>query len=67
MKASELRPFSVEELNAKLKELEEEQLRRRCNKTIQQLENTSLIQLGRRDIARIKTILSEKQRQVAST
>ena len=61
MKASELRPFSVEELNAKLKELEEEQLRRRCNKTIQQLENTSLIKSGRRDIARIKTILTEKR------
>ncbi|MGK5090732.1 50S ribosomal protein L29 [Deltaproteobacteria bacterium TL4] len=66
MKANELRQMPVEELEVKLDELEEEQLRRRCNKVIQQLDNTSLITEGRRDIARVKTIINEKNRQQQS-
>lgn len=63
MKASELRSLSTEELETRLSELQEEQLRQRCSKVLSQLTNFRLLRQGRRDIARIKTILNEKQRQ----
>ena len=61
MKASELRQLSSEELQLKVKSLEENLFRLRCNKTIGQLEDTSTITKSKKDVARAKTILTEKQ------
>lgn len=61
MKASELRQLSSEELQLKVKSLEENLFRLRCNKTIGQLEDTSAMNKAKKDIARAKTILTEKQ------
>ena len=61
MKASELRQLSSEELQLKVKSLEENLFRLRCNKTIGQLEDTSTIAKSKKDVARAKTILTEKQ------
>jgi large subunit ribosomal protein L29 len=63
MKAVDLRKFSIEELVEKISSLEEEQLRLRCNHATKQLENIQLVNMGRKAIARAKTILNEKQRQ----
>ncbi len=61
MKVAELRAMSVDELENKLLEIQEEQLRRRCNQVIAQLPNVRLLRQGRRDIARVKTIINEKK------
>jgi large subunit ribosomal protein L29 len=59
MKAAELRQLSGEDLKSKIKSLEENRFRLKCNKTIGQLDDTSALKKARRDIARAKTILRE--------
>ena len=61
MKISEIRALSVDELNAKLKELKTELFNLRFLLAINQLENTNRIPEVKRDIARVMTILSEKK------
>ena len=60
MKASELRQMSTEQLNAKLAELKEELFNLRFQNTINQLDNPHKIADVKKDIARVKTILNEK-------
>jgi large subunit ribosomal protein L29 len=60
MKASDLRELTAEELEAKLKELEEEIFNLKFQVASQQLENTARLKESRRDIARLKTIMREK-------
>ena len=56
----ELKKMSAEELNAKLKELKEELFRLRFQHAINQLENPQKIVEVKRNIARVMTVLSEK-------
>ena len=60
MKAAELNKLSVEELNAKLKELKGELFNLRFQHAINQLDNPQKIVEVKRNIARVMTILSEK-------
>ncbi len=60
MKAVDFRQLSKQDLMAKVVALEENYFRLRCNKTIGQLEDSSVITKSRREIARAKTILTEK-------
>ena len=60
MKASELRDKSLEDLNKQLLTLREEQFKLRMQKATGQLGQTHLLQQNQRDIARIKTVLTEK-------
>ena len=60
MKAAELNKLSVEELNAKLKELKGELFNLRFQHAINQLENPHRIADVKKDIARVMTILREK-------
>ena len=60
MKASELREKSVEDLNAELVKLREEQFKLNMQNTTGQLGQTHLLKETRRDIARVKTLISEK-------
>jgi large subunit ribosomal protein L29 len=60
MKASELREKSVEELTAELLKAREDQFKLRMSKATGQLGQTHLIKLARREVARIKTLLTEK-------
>ncbi len=60
MKASELREKSVEELNQQLIELRKEQLSLRMSQATGQLGETHKVREGRRDVARVKTLLAEK-------
>ena len=60
MKAAELMKLSVEELNAKLKELKGELFNLRFQHAINQLENPHKITDVKRDIARVMTVLNQK-------
>ena len=60
MKATELREKSVEELNAELLKLREEQFKLNMQKATGQLGQTHLLTQARKDIARVKTVLTEK-------
>lgn len=61
MKASELREKSVEELQSSLQELYKNQFSYRMQKSTGQLDQTHLLGTVRRDIARVKTLLADKQ------
>ena len=60
MKATELKDKSVEELNAELLNLLREQFNLRMQHSTGQLEKTDQIRKVRRNIARVKTILTQK-------
>lgn len=61
MKASELRDKSVDELNEQLIKQLENQFKMRMQGATGQLTQTHQLRTVRRDIARIKTLLTEKQ------
>lgn len=61
MKAQELREKSVEELQQSLLGLLKDQFNLRMQKATGQLAQTHLLGQVRRDIARVKTVLKEKQ------
>jgi large subunit ribosomal protein L29 len=60
MKANELKEKSIEELNAELLELLREQFNYRMQASTGQLAQTHLLRTVRRNIARVKTIITEK-------
>ncbi len=60
MKANELREKSVEELNTELLELLREQFNLRMQAASGQLQRTHLVKQVRRNIARVKTLLTQK-------
>ena len=61
MKASEIREMSSEELQTKLTELKEELFNLRFQLAVNQLENTSRIGAVKKDIARVSTILRQRE------
>ena len=60
MKAIELRAMTTEQLNAKLGELKEELFNLRFQLAVNQLDNPHKITDVKRDIARVMTVLREK-------
>ena len=60
MRASELRELTVDELNEEHVRLLREHMNMRIQRSMDQLPQTHLIKQAKRDIARIKTILREK-------
>ena len=61
MKAEEIREFENSEITARLDELREELFRLKFKSATMQLENPRLIRNIRRDIARLETILRERE------
>lgn len=61
MEAKELRALGVDELKAKLAETRQETFNLRFQHATAQLDKTSRLKVGRRDIAQILTILKEKE------
>ncbi len=59
MTAKEIRELSVENLETQVKELKQELFNLKLQKTLGQLQDTAKIRTIKRDIARIKTILTE--------
>ena len=60
MKAKELKNLSVEELNKKLEELKKDLFMLRMQHATNQLENPMKLNVVKKDIARVKTIIREK-------
>jgi large subunit ribosomal protein L29 len=65
MKIEELRQKSKDELNTQLLDLRKAQFNLRFQAASGQLENTAQVRVIRREIARIKTILSDSQKASA--
>ena len=62
MKAKDVKAKTTDELSAELEQLTKEVFNLRFQKASGQLENTSRVRDVRRTIARIKTVLGERQR-----
>ena len=61
MKASEIREMSADELNAKLIDLKSELFNLRFQHAVNQLENPMRIKAVKKDIARVNTLLRERE------
>jgi large subunit ribosomal protein L29 len=61
MKPAKVREMGPEELRTKVIELQEQLFRLRVQKSIGQLDNAIKLRETRRDIARVETVLKEKQ------
>ena len=61
MKIGEIRELAVDELRAREKDLDDQLFRMRIQKSMGQLEAPAKVRGLRKDLARIKTILREKQ------
>ena len=66
MKPTEVRDMTEDQLKDKLLQLKKEQFNLRFQTATGQLEKTSRVKEVRRDIARIKTVLTEKQAAAAN-
>lgn len=64
MKPAEIRNLTDEEIRERIRQAQEELFRLRFRSTTQPLENPALLRSLRRDIARMKTILRERERQI---
>lgn len=61
MTATEIRDMTTEEMRARVEQLQEERFRLRFRAATVQLENPMLLRTLRRDIARIRTVLRERE------
>ena len=62
MRAEEIRELSADELKTRVAQLEEERFRLRFRSATEQLENPLRLRTIRKDIARLKTVLTERER-----
>ena len=61
MKAAELRDMDAESLRAKTQEIDDQLFRLRIQKSMGQIEAAHKLRSLRRDLARVKTVLREKE------
>ena len=61
MKASKLREMSIEELGNEREELSKQLFQLRLQKATGQLDNTGKIRQIRKDLARVETVITEKE------
>ena len=61
MKASEVRELSADEMRRKVDELEEELFNLKFQLEIGQLENSAKLKQTKRDIARVRTIIRQRE------
>ena len=61
MKAAELRELTVEELQTKLTELKSELFNLRFQLAVNQLENSNRIGAVKKDIARVSTVIRQRE------
>jgi len=67
MKPEQVREMSADELRSKERELQEQLFRLRFQKSIGQLDNAGKIRDTRRDIARVKTVIRQRDIERART
>jgi len=61
VKAAEIRELSVEQIQAKLNDAKEELMKLRFQQATGELQDTSRLRSVRRDVARLATVLTERQ------
>jgi len=61
MKVHEIRELNVDELNGKVKDLQDQVFRLRIQKAMGQLDAPHKMRDVRRELARVKTVLREKR------
>jgi len=61
MKVHEIRELNVDELNAKVRDLQDQVFRLRIQKAMGQLDAPHKTRTLRRELARVKTVLTEKR------
>jgi large subunit ribosomal protein L29 len=61
MKVTEFRDLAVDELRQREKEMDDQLFRLRIQKSMGQIEAAHKLKAVRRDLARIKTVLTEKE------
>ena len=61
MKADDIRDWDDVEIHARLKELKEEKFKLRFHGSMMELENNAIVGQVRRDIARLNTIIRERE------
>jgi large subunit ribosomal protein L29 len=61
MKVAEIRDLAVDELEQRAKDMDDQLFRLRIQKSMGQLEAAHKLKALRRDLARVKTVLREKQ------
>jgi large subunit ribosomal protein L29 len=66
MKASKFRDQTIDELKLEEARLKEQIFRLRFQFAVGQAENPMRIRLARRDLARVQTVLTEKQRDAGA-
>ena len=61
MKVTEFRDLAVDELRQRVKDLDDQLFRLRIQKSMGQIEAAHKLKALRRDLARVKTVLREKE------
>ena len=61
MKVTEVRDLAVDDLRQREKELDDQLFRLRIQKSMGQVEAAQKLKILRRDLARVKTVLREKE------
>jgi large subunit ribosomal protein L29 len=61
MKIGECRDLGVDELKVRVQELDDQLFRLRIQKSMGQIESAYKLKAVRRDLARVKTVLREKE------
>ena len=61
MKVAEVRELAVDDLRQRVKELDDQLFRLRIQKSMGQIEAAQKLKSLRRDLARVKTVLREKE------
>ena len=67
MLASEIRELSVEDIESRIRDLEEEQFRLKFRSASEPLEDPLRLRVLRKDIARLRTVLRERKNTSART
>ena len=62
IEVAELRDLTVDALEARARDLEDQLFRMRVQQSLGQLDAPVKLRFTRRDLARVKTVISEKQR-----
>jgi large subunit ribosomal protein L29 len=62
LKAAGIRDMTVDEIQTRIAELREEMFNLRFRNSMKQLDNPLMIRVSRRELARLATVLSEKER-----
>ncbi len=61
MKTTEARELTTDEITSRIEQLQEELFRLRFRRVTMELENPMLLRTIKRDIARLKTVLHERE------